>query len=191
MPRSARLPAIAAALAAVLATACSDPAVLPPDTRLVASLTTELDPDSVSVGDSLTAELAGDLEAGDRTLLEEGTPIHGTVTALQASEGRWPAVVKLDFTALEVAGERHALSSRVEGVEARIRGGGDDGGVGDGLIGDVAEGRSGAALVRPQIQKEPGTSVVVGTEAEHGYLPAGARIEIVVTERLEVPAPGG
>lgn len=191
MPRSVRLPAIAAALAAVLATACSDPAVLPPDTRLVASLTTELDPESASVGDSLTAELAGDLEAGDRTLLEEGTPIHGTVTALQASEGRWPAVVKLDFTALEVAGERHALSSRVEGVEARIRGGGDDGGVGDGLIGDVAEGRSGAALVRPQIQKEPGTSVVVGTEAERGYLPAGARIEIVVTERLEVPAPGG
>lgn len=190
MPGSVRLLATAA-LAAVLASACSDPAVLPPETRLVASLTTELDPDSASVGDSLTAELAGDLEAGDRVLLREGTPIHGTVTALQASEGRWPAVVKLDFTALEVAGERHGLSSRVAGVEARIRGGEDDGGVGDGLIGDVAEGRSGAALVRPQVQKKPGTSVVVGTEAERGYLPAGARIELVVTERLEVPAPGG
>lgn len=183
--------ATAAALVALLASACSDPAVLPPETRLVANLTAELDPDSASVGDSLTAELAADLMAGDRVLLEEGTPIHGTVTALQPSEGRWPAVVNLHFTALEVAGERHPLSSRVASVEARVRGGGDDAAVGDGLIGDVAEGRSGAALVRPQIQKEPGTSVVVGTEAENGYLPEGARIELVVTARTEVPAPGG
>lgn len=190
MPRSVAAPAAAAALAVVLASACSDPAVLPPDTRLVASLTAELDPGSASPGDSVTAELAGDLQAGDRVLLEEGTPIHGVVTAVQASEGRWPAVVKLDFTALEVAGERHALSSRVESAEARVRGGGESG-TGDGLVGTVAEGRSGTALVRPRVQKEPGTSVVVGTEAARGYLPAGARIALVVTERLEVPRPDG
>lgn len=191
MPRPAPAPAILAALVALLAAACADPAVLPPETRLVANLTAELDPDSASVGDSLTAELAADLVAGDRVLLEEGTPIHGTVTAFQPSEGRWPAVVNLHFTALEVAGGRHPVSSRVGSVEARVRGGGGDGAVGDGLIGDVAEGRSGAALVRPRIQKEPGTSVVVGTEAESGYLPEGARIEIVLTERAEVPRPGG
>lgn len=191
MSRSALQLATVAVLAVALAAGCSDTATIPPETRLVANLTAELDPDSVSVGDSVSAELAGNLEAGDRVLLEKGTPIHGTVTALQESEGRWPAVVNLDFTSLEVAGERHVLSSRVASAEARVRGGedGSEAATGDGLIGSVAEGRSGAALVRPQVQKEPGTSVVVGTEADSGFLPAGARIELVVTELLEVPSP--
>lgn len=175
------------ALAGLLATACSDPAVIPPETRLTASLTEELDPAAVSPGDSVTARLAGNLRAGDRVLLEKGTPIHGTVTAVQQSEGRWPTVLNLDFTSVEVAGEQHVLVARVEGVEARVRG--EETAGGDGLIGDVARGRAGAALVRPEIQQEPGTSVVLGTEAEDGYLPRGARIQLLVLEQLELPAP--
>lgn len=187
MPRRVRPSSFLLAFAGLLAAACSDPAVLPPETRLVANLTAELDPGEASAGDSLTAELAGDLRAGERVLLEKGTRIHGVVTAVQESEGRWPTVVNLEFTSLETAGERHRLVSRVESVEARVRG--EEAGGGEGLIGDVAEGRAGAALVRPEIQKEPGTSVVLGTEAEDGYLPAGARIELLVVERLEVPPP--
>lgn len=193
MSRSVLRLASAVALVAALAAACSDTVSIPAETRLVADLTAELDPDSVSAGDSVSAELAGNLEAGDRVLLEKGTRIHGAVTAVQASGGRWPAVVSLAFTSLEVAGERRALSSRVASVEARIRGDGDEDEAvtGDGLIGTVAEGRSGAALVRPHVQKEPGTPVVLGTADESGFLPAGARIELAVTDLLEVPSPGG
>lgn len=187
MSASARPHLLVLVLAGLLASGCSDPAVIPPDTRLTASLTGELDPAAASPGDTVTARLAGNLQAGDRVLLEKGTPIHGTVTAVQESEGRWPTVVNLAFTGLEVAGERHDLVSRVESVEARVRG--EETAGAEGLIGDVARGRAGASLVQPEIQQEAGTSVVLGTEAEDGYLPEGARIELLVLERLEVPPP--
>lgn len=189
MHRSAAASSLAVVLVASLAAACSETVPIPPETRLVASLAAELDPESASAGDSLTATLAGDLRAGDEVLLREGTAIHGVVTAVQESGGRWPAVVKIDFTSLEHAGETHELSARVESVEAETRG--DDAAGGDGLIGSVVEGRSGAAMVQPEVQREPGTSVALGTEAERGYLPEGARVEIVVLRRLEVPPAGG
>lgn len=173
--------------------ACSGTVTIPQGTRLVATTTARLHPDSVSVGDSLTLELAGDLEGQDGVLLEKGTPIHGAVTAVQPVQGQWPAVVQVDFGALEAGGTRHPLSSRVVSVtaEARSREDGSPVDVRGGLVGTTVRGRSAAAMVQSQVRAEPGTSVVLGTGRVEGFVPAGARVELEVTAPLEVPPPGG
>lgn len=189
---SAGVLAVLAALFAGGLAACSDTVVVPAETRLVAAMSAELDPDSVEVGDSVTAALAGNLEAGDRVLMAKGTRFHGTVTAVQEAEGRWPTVLNLHFVEVEVDGARDSLSTRLVAVDAATRGsdggGGDE--TGEGLVGTVASGRNAAAMVRPDVQKEPGSSVVLGTAAARGYLPEGARIELELTAPLEVPPPG-
>lgn len=184
---------IAATLVLVLAAglaACSDTVTIPPQTRLVASMSAELDPESAAVGDSVTVELAGDLRGENGVLLEKGTLIHGTVTAVQEQQGQWPLVVTLDFTHVEVSGTRHALASRVTSVDAETRSSDDsEAAATGGLVGSVVAGRQGAAMVRPDIRKKAGTPVALGTAATTGYLPAGARVELEVTETLELPGP--
>lgn len=190
-----RRPAAAAALALALGAvaACSGDVTVPPETVLVAEMDGRLDPDSVSAGDSVHARLAGNLQGRDGgVLLEEGTPIHGTVTAVQRAEGRWPAILRLAFTQVEVAGERHPLSARVRSVEAESRpgSGDDDATVGRGLLGEPLSGRAAGPLLRSSMSGTSGTLVAMGTTARLAYLPDGGRLELVVTSPLEVPPPG-
>lgn len=191
--RPSRLPrTLAAALAALLLAACSDAVTLPQGTRLVASLDGAVHPDSVSVGDTVRARLAGNLEGGEGVLMVEGTPLVGTVTAVQRAQGQWPLVLKLDFAAAEVGGAVRPLPMRIAGVEAEVdeAAEGSDA-MGMGLMGSVVEGRAGAAMVRPDVAREAGTAVALGSGERTGHLPGGGRLELEVTARTELPLPGG
>lgn len=185
--------ALAAALAALALAACSDAVTLPRGTRLVASLDGAVRPDSVSVGDTVRARLAGDLEGAEGVLVTEGTLLLATVTAVQQPRGQWPSVIRLDFGQAEIGGTRHALPARIVSVEARPA---DDDGdaapdAGMSLMGSVLGGRADAALMQEEVARAGGSAVALGGEAPSGYLPDGGRLELEVTARTELPPPGG
>lgn len=179
-----------ALLAPLLLAGCADTVTVPAETRLVAELGARLDPASDSVGAPLEARLTGDLAAGDRVLLAEGTALLGRVTAVQARTERLPWAVAIAFDSVRVAGRTHAAPLEVTSVEARPRAG-DDAEADGGLLGEVVGGRSGAPLLERRTLEAAGQAVVLGTRDEPAVLPAGARIELRVTAPTELPAPGG
>lgn len=194
MRRKQLLRAMAAALATLTPAACSDTVTLPPGTRLVASVEGALRPGSVSVGDTVRARLAGDLQGAEEVLLGRGTLLLGTVTAVQEARGQWPSVLKLNFDAVEIGGSARPLPMRVVSVEAEAVGddSDDDGAMGQGLMGSVVEGRAGAALVRPDVAGEEGTAVAFGSGERTGHVPDGGQLELEITARTELPpAPAG
>lgn len=183
-PRSRLSASLLALLLAVTAAGCGS-VELPAGTGLVVELDQAISPDEVAAGDAVTARLAGNLKQGDEVLLPAGTVFRGQVSAVQPLRGQWPMVVKLDFTEVEVAGEAHPVSLRVVSVETERTETGS--GVAGDLVGSAVSGREAAPFLGPDVSGEPGTAVVLATEAESARIPAGARLELELLATVKIP----
>lgn len=179
-----------------LVTACgSDAVTVPTGTRLTVELSTRVDPGSTPPGTEISARLAGNLAAEDRVLIPAGAVLRGRITAVQQADERLPAAVKLDFRLLETGNATDSLAARIVSAEARTPDDSDgtEGANGTettrGLAGTVVEGREHAPLVGPELSEGRGTAVLLGTDARPAHLPEGARVELELTEPLEVEPP--
>lgn len=187
--RRALRPLLLAPIAALTLACGPDTVTLPAGTALVAELDRAVAADAGTVGDTVTARLAGDLVAGGRVLLPAGVVLRGRITAVQAADDRRPAAVKLDFRALETDQGVDSVTVRVTAAETErlAPGEGASGAVtGKGLAGTVVTGRKHAPMVTRQLARADGTGILLGTPAQPARLPRGGRLELELTAPLEV-----
>lgn len=187
--RTIRLILPALLLSAASLACGADTVQVPAGTALTVELETALAADTAAVRDEVSARLAGNLTAGDRVLIPAGAVLRGRVTAVQAADDRRPAAVKLDFRVLETGGRVDSVSVRITGAEAvteEPEDGAAPGVAGTGIAGTVVEGRQHAPMVVRELARAPGTGILLGTPAQPAHLPAGARLELELTEPLEV-----
>lgn len=183
---------LAAAVPALLLACGFGTVEVPAGTVLVVELQDAVDPAGVEAGSRITARLAGDLTAGDRTLIPAGAVFRGEVTAVQPADERLPAAVKIVFRSLETGSDSVPVEARVTSAEARTLEDVDDeaGPVTSmGLAGTVVQGREHAPMVGPELSGAAGTGILLGTVARPAHLPAGARIELALTSPLEIVPP--
>lgn len=182
-----------AAAVPTLLLACSIGTVeVPAGTVLVVELEDRVDPAEVEVGSRITARLAGDLTAEDRTLIPAGAVFRGEVTAVQPADERLPAAVRIVFRSLETGSDSVPVEARVTSAEARTAEDADDApgpGTTMGLAGTVVQGREHAPMVGPELSGAAGTGILLGTDARPAHLPAGGKIELELTSSLEIVPP--
>ena len=143
--------------------------------------------------DSFTATTVEALRAGEAVAVPAGTPVRGTVTAMQEMEGEGrPGILKLDFREIELGGERIPLYAVVVAVDSELRvereGGAAAAGDADSraLLGRVLT-EADSGLMEKAVGAASGTAIVLAVPGAGAVLPVGSEI----TLRLEAELGGG
>lgn len=156
-------------------------------------LTEELNTRTNRVGDRFTVRILDPLTDGRYVVAPAETIIRGRVTALQKSGGGGqPAVIKVDFEDVMVAGEYYPIQatvieanpdtrSRTSGGEKAAKIGG--GAVAGAILGRVVGGDAKGAVIGAAVGAAAGTAITLITEDRDAVLPAGS----VMTLELDAP----
>lgn len=164
-------------------------------TELTVQLDQELNTKDTKQGDGFTATVTTPVVAGDRIAVPAGARVHGVVTAVQGPEGDQPAVLKMDFTQIEVRGELHPLRAVVAestpeqkstgstaGDVAKVGGGA----VAGAILGRVIGGDKKGTLIGAAVGAAAGTAVMLATKGSYGALPAGTELRLRLEEPVQV-----
>lgn len=161
-------------------------------TELAVQLDQELNTKDTKQGDGFTATVMSPVTAGDRVVVPVGSQVHGVVTAVQGPDGDQPAVLKVDFTQIDIRGELHPLHAIVAEATPEQKSTGSTAGdvakVGGGavagaILGRVIGGDKKGTLIGAAVGAAAGTAVMLATKGSYGALPAGTEL----TLRLEEP----
>lgn len=166
---------------------------VPSGTAMSLTLDRELSAESTAEGDAFKATVSSPVTDGDRVLIPEGSTVRGEVTAFQEATGDRPAIVKLDFSSIEVRGQSQPLAAtltsaevktekELEGEAKKIGGGAAAGG----LVGGIISGNAKGALLGAAAGAAAGTAIALGTRKTRAYLPAGTAMELRLDESLRV-----
>jgi hypothetical protein len=180
------------------APAPADASYIPAGTHLRVTLDQELNTTDSRVGDSFTVSLAEDLMAanGD-TVASEGTRIQGMVTGVAQPGGSDPAVLRLNFLRIEVAGGWHPLTADIAETQLPMEGGQRDpsrtataaaaGAVAGATIGAIVSGSVRDALIGAAIGAGAGTIISLGTGGPgEAVLPEGTVMTLRTADRVQV-----
>lgn len=172
-------------------------------TGFTATLGQQLSTRDNQEGDTFTLTVAEDVTREGRVVIPGGSTVNGEVTAVQESgSSSETAVIKVDFTSVEVRGQTHPLSARLTSAEpqqeSRTSTGEGAAQIGaataaGAIIGRILGGDATGAVVGGAVGAAAGTAVVLGTRDVDAVLPAGSPIGIALTEpiTLEVPVEEG
>lgn len=207
--RAGRLAAAAGVLAlGALVGACAGgpstvETTLEAGTGFTATLGQQLSTRDNQEGDTFTLTVAEDVTREGRVVVPGGSTVNGEVTAVQESgSSNETAVIKVDFTSVEVRGETHPLSARLTSAEpeqdSRTSTGEGAAQIGaaaaaGAIVGRILGGDATGAAVGGAVGAAAGTAVVLGTRDVDAVLPAGSPVGIALTEplTLEVPVETG
>lgn len=203
--RAGRLAAAAGVLAlAVLVGACAGgpgtvETTLESGTGFTATLGQQLSTRDNQEGDTFTLTVAEDVTREGRVVIPGGSTVNGEVTAVQESgSSSETAVIKVDFTSVEVRGETHPLSARLTSAEpeqdSRTSTGEGAAQIGaaaaaGAIVGRILGGDATGAAVGGAVGAAAGTAVVLGTRDVDAVLPAGSPVDIALTEPLTLEVP--
>jgi hypothetical protein len=164
---------------------------LPAGTQLGLTLQTSVASDTSKVEDPVRATLRRDVVRDELTVLPAGTPITGSVVAVERSgKVKGVATLSLRFTTLVVDDERYELTASSVSRQAQSTKKKDATKVGIGtgagaLIGAIAGGGKGAAI-GAGIGAAGGTGYVMSTRGEEVKLASGTPVSITLSAPLTV-----
>jgi hypothetical protein len=164
---------------------------IPAGTSLAVTLLSNLASNNSQVEDPVKGSIANPVVVGGTTVIPEGTPISGSVTAVAESgrvKGR--ASIGLRFDRLTLGSEAHKIQTAAVTREAAADTKSDvkKGAVGTGLgavVGGVAGGGTGAAIGAVA----GGVGTVLATKGSEVELPAGTALTVLLQEPLVVTVP--
>ena len=166
---------------------------VPAGTELTLALDSTLSSETSQVGDSFTATVIEPIVLEDRTVIPEGSKIHGKVTeATPAKRGAGQAKLSLAFSSLRltsgfdtaITGSFQEITESKKSRNAKVIGGSAAGGA---LLGRILGKNTKGAVIGAIVGGGIGTAVVVGQEREQAVLPA--RHTVRVQARPAGPGP--
>jgi hypothetical protein len=125
---------------------------IPPDTVLPVRITQTLDSATTQQGDTFTGVLATDVILDNMTVLRQGTPVFGRVSAVQeAAHYKGNSLLTVELTSLNRSGERLPITTAPYSVQGEGRGKNTAEKVGGGaavgaILGGILGGGKGAAI---------------------------------------------
>ncbi|HEY5645190.1 MAG TPA: glycine zipper domain-containing protein [Pseudomonadales bacterium] len=168
---------------------------VPSATQLRVTLDQELSTKATQVGDVFTATVAAPVLAGDYVAVPIGSRVHGVVTAVQEAKGESPAVLKVDFTQIDVQGQAFPLRASVAEANpekkssisagdavVKVGGGAAAGAILGRIIGKDAKG----TLIGAAVGAAAGTAIMLGTQDSYGVLAKDSEMGLRLEEPLEV-----
>jgi hypothetical protein len=170
---------------------------VPEGTPLALRLATSLSSSTARAGDPVEATLTEPVSVGGAEVLPAGSPLKGTVSAVEDSgKVKGLASITVHFTSVAAAGrdDRYDIDARysetaepTKGADAAKIGIGAGAGA---AIGGLLGGKGGAAK-GAVIGGGAGTAVVLGTKGKDVEHPAGARLTVRLRKSLDVRVPVG
>jgi len=164
---------------------------LPAGTQLGLTLQTSVASDTSKIEDPVRATLRRDVVRDELTVLPSGTPITGSVVAVERSgKVKGVASLSLRFTTLVVDDERYELTASSVSRQAQSTKKKDATKVGIGtgagaVIGAIVGGGKGAAI-GAGVGAAGGTGYVMSTRGEEVRLASGTSVSITLSEPLTV-----
>jgi hypothetical protein len=164
---------------------------LPAGTQLGLTLHTAVASDTSKVEDPVKATLRRSIMRDDLTVLPSGTPLTGSVVAVERSgKVKGLASLSIRFTSLTVDDERYDLTASTVSRQAQSTKKKDATKVGIGtgagaLIGGIIGGGKGAAI-GAGVGAAGGTGVVMSTRGEEVRLEAGAPVSITLSAPVTI-----
>jgi hypothetical protein len=189
----------------------ADPALQPPEPVVLAAGVTAI-PAGTEVMARLDREISTEVEPGttftmtlrtpvldaqQRTIVPAGATIHGYVTAVRPSiDVATPAILRVDFQAMEIQGRNVPMSAEVVRTEIARRGAGAEqvlrgavtGAAAGAAIGAVIGGDVTGALRGAAIGAGAGTIISLGISDQHAVLPEGSHMILRITEPVRFAA---
>lgn len=176
----------------------ADATYIPAGTHLRVTLDQELNTTDSRRGDTFTVSLTEDLVAANgQTVAPQGTRIQGMVTGVAQPGGSDPAVLRLNFLRIEVAGGWHPLTADIAETQLPMEGGQRDasqvaaaaaaGAVAGATIGAIISGSLRDALIGAALGAGAGTVISLGLGgAEEAVLPEGTIMTLRTADRVQV-----
>jgi hypothetical protein len=164
---------------------------LPAGTQLGLTLQTAVASDTSKVEDPVKATLRRGVMHDELTVLPAGTPVAGSVVAVERSgKVKGLASLSIRFTSLVVDDDRYELTASTVSRQAESTKKKDAGKVGIGagagaLIGAIAGGGKGAAI-GAGVGAAGGTGYVMSTRGEEVRLASGTAVTITLSAPLTV-----
>lgn len=180
------------AISATPATASS----LPPGTQLDVTLDNAIGTKVSHLGDAFTATVQNAVVAQNgQTAVPAGAKIYGTVTGLQdRSNPTETAVIKLDFSRLEMYGRSHPFQAKITATNLQTTGGDTRnetikkagiGAAAGAVLGAVLSGGDlSKILVGGALGAAAGTAISLGMGDSEAVLPAGSRMTLQTTQTV-------
>lgn len=180
----------------------AQPPVVSVGTELRVQLGEELSTSESRTGDTFQAAVVSPIERDGVVLIPAGSRVTGRVTAVQEAEGEdRPAVIKIEFSEIEVHGESYPLAASVVEAHPETRSttstGEDVAKVGAGtaagaIVGRIIGGNATGTLVGAAVGAAAGTAIVLGTQDVEAVLPQGSIVTLRLDDSLRVePADAG
>lgn len=168
---------------------------VPAATELRVTLDQELSTKSSKVGDVFTATIAVPVLSGDHIAVPIGSRVHGVVTAVQDAQGGNPAVLKVDFTEIDVGGKAFPLragvaeanpekKSSISAGDAVVKVGG--GAAAGAILGRIIGKDTKGTLIGAAVGAAAGTAIMLGTQDSYGVLVKDSEMGLRLEEPLQV-----
>jgi len=166
---------------------------VPAGTELTLALDNTLSSETSQVGDSFTATVIEPIVVENRTVIPEGSKIHGKVTeSAPAKKGAGQAKLSLKFDSLSlpggydtaIVGSFQEITESKKGRNAAVIGGSAAGGA---LLGRILGKDTKGAVIGAIVGGGIGTAVVVGQEREQAVLPADTPLGFRLAQPVNVP----
>lgn len=168
---------------------------VPVGTTLETQLNTTLGTKESRVGDQFTVTVTTPVYAQNGALVvPEGSTVHGTVTALHASEHVGDqAAIKLAFDTLQVNGRTYPFNADVTATELKTQGDTKDQTLQKAGVGAVAGAALGAILGGGSLSKialggvlgaAAGTAISLGAGDVQAVLPEGSKLTLKSTQQV-------
>ncbi len=168
---------------------------VPVATELRVTLDQELSTKSSKMGDVFTATVAVPVLSGDKVAVPIGSRVHGVVTAVQDAQGGNPAVLKVDFTQIDVQGTAFPLrasvaeanpekKSSISAGDAVVKVGG--GAAAGAILGRIIGKDTKGTLIGAAVGAAAGTAIMLGTQDSYGVLAKDSEMGLRLEEPLQV-----
>lgn len=166
---------------------------VPAGTELTLALDSTLSSETSQVGDSFTATVIEPIVVENRTVIPEGSKIHGKVTeSAPAKKGAGQAKLSLKFDSLSlpggydtaIVGSFQEITESKKGRNAAVIGGSAAGGA---LLGRILGKDTKGAVIGAIVGGGIGTAVVVGQEREQAVLPADTPLGFRLDQPVQIP----
>lgn len=173
----------------------AQPSLVSVGTELRVQLAEELSTSENRTGETFGAAVVSPVQQDGIVLIPAGAHVTGRVTGVQEAEGERPAVLKVDFTQIEVHGETYPLAASVVEAHPESRSttstGEDVAKVGAGtaagaIVGRIIGGDATGTLVGAAVGAAAGTAIVLGTQDVEAVLPEGSIVTLRLDESLEI-----
>ena len=173
--------------------------VVPSGTVIQIRLDQELSTTSNEVGDPFTGTVMAPIVIRGKTAIPATSRVHGRITAVERTkQSSGAAILKLDFTDVEIGGKTHPLEVSMVEANPEIRSRTSTGEAaakigaataGGAILGRILGGDGKSSALGAIAGAAAGTAIVLGTRDADAVLPAGSIVKLRTAEPLHLHLP--